>query len=344
MKTHRLAALSLIFALIVFGLVGCEFLVEREIEKRLGQQKTDLLRDGNLHVILVGSGGPINNTERLPACTAVLAGGEFLLVDVGPGTMRKADLLNLPLAGLTGVFITHFHSDHIGDLGEANFQSWAAGRQKELEIHGPQGVEKIVQGFTLAYEADIQYRIAHHGDSVMPPYASKPVAKPISLQTPSSAELCFDRNGLKVYAFAVDHFPAEPALAYRFEYQGNKVVITGDTKKIPSLIQHARNADLLVSEALSFQMTAIAQKVLSRHGRTRLAKIMKDITDYHMSPVQAAEVAREADVKKLVLHHIAPPVTNFLAKRAFMEGVREAYAGDIVLGQDGMSFALSPKK
>jgi len=335
---------ALVSSLLILALLSCESLMERNVEKQLKRQELSLLRDDKLHVILVGSGGPINNTERLPSCTAVIAEGEFLLVDVGPGTIRNADLLNLPLGGLTGVLLTHFHSDHIGDLGEANFQSWAAGRKKRLEVYGPKGVEKIVQGFTLAYEADSQYRIAHHGESVMPPDASKPVAKPILVQTPDSEELCFDRKGLKVYAFAVNHFPAEPALGYRFEYKGNKVVITGDTRKIPSLIQQTKNADLLVSEALSFKMTGIAQKVLSEHGRTRLTKIMKDIQDYHMSPVQAAEVAREADVKKLVLNHIAPPVTNFFAKRIFMEGVREAYDGDVVLGEDGMSFELDPKK
>ena len=265
------------------------------------------------------------------------------MVDAGPGTIRNADLRNLPLANLTSVLVTHFHSDHIGDLGEANFQSWAAGRQKRLEIYGPKGVEKIVQGFTLAYELDTQYRIAHHGESVMPPEASRPVAKTISVQAPDTAELCFDRNGLKAYAFAVDHFPAEPALGYRFEYKGNIVVITGDTKKINALAKHSKNADILVSEALSFKMTGMAQKVLSENNRTRLAKIMKDIQDYHMSPVHAAEVARDANVKKLVLNHIAPPVTNFFAKRMFMEGVHEVFAGEIVLGEDGMSFELDPK-
>jgi len=120
-------------------------------------------------------------------------------------------------------------------------------------------------------------------------------------------------------------------------------VITGDTKKINTLAKHAQNADLLVSEALSFKMTAMAQKVLSENNRTRLARIMSDIQGYHMSPVQAAEVAREAKVKKLVLNHIAPPVTNFFAKRMFMEGVDEVYAGEILLGEDGMNFDLDPK-
>jgi ribonuclease Z len=63
-----------------------------------------------------------------------------------------------------------------------------------------------------------------------------------------------------------------------------------------------------------------------------------------MTPVQAAELAREANVKKLVLNHITPPVTNFFAKRMFMEGTHEVFAGEIVLGEDGMSFDLDPKR
>ena len=52
-------------------------------------------------------------------CTAVLGGGCFFLVDVGPGSWRGVALQGLPPSQLTAVLLTHFHSDHIGDLGEA---------------------------------------------------------------------------------------------------------------------------------------------------------------------------------------------------------------------------------
>lgn len=141
---------ALMALFMVFALVSCEALMERSLERRVDRQKVSMLKDHKLHVILVGSGGPINNTERVATSTAVIAGGDFILVDAGPGTIRNADLQDLPLSALSGVFVTHFHSDHIGDLGEANFQSWVAGRQKKLEICGPRGVEKVVQGFTQA--------------------------------------------------------------------------------------------------------------------------------------------------------------------------------------------------
>jgi ribonuclease Z len=70
-------------------------------------------------VILCGTDSPLPDATRAAACTAIVAGGELVLVDVGPGPWETADLANLPTAALGAVLLTHFHSDHIGDLGEA---------------------------------------------------------------------------------------------------------------------------------------------------------------------------------------------------------------------------------
>ena len=70
---------------------------------------------------------------------------------------------------------------------------------------------------------------------------------------------------------------------------------------------------------------------------------MFDITDYHMSPVDAAEVAQEAGVKKLVLVHVVPPIETRIAKRIYMKGTDDAFDGDIILGEDMTSFELDPK-
>jgi ribonuclease Z len=335
--------LLIVLGLISCALFSCEKVIERGIEKGFDRQNLDILKDDQLHVFLVGSGGPINNPERIATSTAIIAGGEFLLVDVGPGTVRSADLLNLPMEHLSGIFLTHFHSDHIGDLGEANFGSWVAGRKKKLDIYGPDGVERVVKGFTMAYELDVNYRIAHHGAEVLSPEAAVPVSRTITIQDPDKADLVFDRNGLKVYAFLVDHSPVKPAFGYRFEYKGNRVIITGDTKKTANLIKHSQNAELLISNGLSFKLMNIVHRVASENNRQRIAKMVKDIQDYQLDPVQAAEVAKEAGAKKLVFFHIVPPITNFIAKNVFLNGVSDVYDGDVVMGEDGMHFDLDPK-
>ena len=71
---------------------------------------------------------------------------------------------------------------------------------------------------------------------------------------------------------------------------------------------------------------------------------MTDITEYHMTPVQAAEIARESGVKKLLLVHVVPPILNFVVKRMYMKGVSDEFDGDIELGEDGMAFELEPKE
>jgi len=303
-----------------------------------------ILKDGKLHVYLIGSGGPINNNTRVAPCIAVMCAGEFFLFDVGPGSYRNVDLMRLPTSYLSAIFLTHFHSDHIGDLGEANMHSSANGRTKPLDIYGPEGVEKVVNGFIMAYEQDSKYRNDHHGDDIFNLETATPISKTIKLQDPNERELVFDKEGLKVYAFEVDHTPVIPALGYRIEYKGNVVVITGDTIKTENLVKHSKNADILFSEAISFDMIDNAIVGLKRQNVTRGVKIMTDIKDYHMSPVIAAELAKEANVKKLVYTHVVPPVPNEKIEQMFLKGVSDVFTGEVVLGKDMMKFRLASKE
>ena len=88
-------------------------------EQSSGAADAGLLNDGQLHIVLCGTGSPLRDANRAAACVAIIAGGEFVLVDTGPGSWRKAVANNLPAQSLSAILLTHFHSDHIGDLGKA---------------------------------------------------------------------------------------------------------------------------------------------------------------------------------------------------------------------------------
>ena len=75
----------------------------------------------------------------------------------------------------------------------------------------------------------------------------------------------------------------------------------------------------------------------------RFVKILKDIKDYHMEPVMAAELAKEANVKKLVIVHITPPLINEKVEAMYIKGVSDVFQGEIEIGKDQMSFTLNPK-
>lgn len=95
--------------------------------------------------------------------------------------------------------------------------------------------------------------------------------------------------------------------------------------------------------ALDAKTINLAAKVLSEVNQPALSKIFTDITDYHLTPVQAAEIARKAGVKKLVVYHVVPPLTNFILKRRYLKGVDDVYGGAVEIGEDGMTFKLEPK-
>ena len=75
----------------------------------------------------------------------------------------------------------------------------------------------------------------------------------------------------------------------------------------------------------------------------RYVKILTDIQDYHMEPMAAAEIARDAGVKKLVIVHVTPPLPSEKTEKLYLKGVSDIYDGPVILGKDLMKFKLEPK-
>ena len=71
------------------ALAGCDRAMDSVIGSILDRAEVELLEDGNLHVILCGTGNPNADPDRRQSCTAILAGGEFVLVDAGAGAARS---------------------------------------------------------------------------------------------------------------------------------------------------------------------------------------------------------------------------------------------------------------
>ena len=330
-------------ALVLLLLGAADNVLAQEIEQRVQVNirggRTELLEDGALHVVLCGTGSPLPAPDRAGPCTAVLAAGRFFVVDAGPGATESIQILGLPRGRLSALFLTHFHSDHIGEVGELVFSSWAGGRSAPLPIYGPVGVEQVVAGFQQAYALDSGYRTAHHGAEYMPPTGARAEAREIRFDGTSQSTVVYEQEGLRVTAILVDHPPIVPALGYRFDFGGRCVVVSGDTKRSAALLSSAKGCDLLVHEVLSDALVRAAAQALSSGGNARLAAILTDTLDYHTFPRDVFALAAEAGVRALALTHFVPAVPAAQAATAFTQG-REAFAGEIHVGSDGMHFVL----
>ena len=117
-------------------------------------------------------------------CVIVVEGDQLFLVDAGANSPRNFARLGYPLGGIDAVFLKHFHSGHIDELGELATLRWATGDDlTPLTVCGPEGV---IAGFP-AYTADFGYRHNHLGDLVVPLSASG--SSDVPFATPPDGEL-----------------------------------------------------------------------------------------------------------------------------------------------------------
>lgn len=318
-----------------------EALYTRMAESRAGGDATADLADG-LHLFLCGTGSPLPDPQRAGPCAAVIAGNRLYAIDSGEGASRTLGRAQFPLGRLDGLFLTHFHSDHIDGLGPLMLLRWTQSSAREpLPVHAPAGVEAVIAGFNAAYATDNGYRVAHHGAAIVPPSGAGARAVPFALPPEDGSPVVVLRDGdLTVSAFRVDHDPVSPAVGYRFDYKGRSIVISGDTAASSAVTRNARGADLLLHEALQPRLVAALTRGLEARGAAGTAKITRDILDYHATPEEAAETARDAGVDMLILTHIVPPLPSRAFHPAFLGDAPSRYAGPIVVGEDGLLFSL----
>ncbi len=283
-----------------------------------------------MRVIVCGSASPLGrDLERAQACIAVVTAEHFLLFDVGARSPLRMAQARLPMARINGVFLTHFHSDHIAALPDVNLASWVQGRPAALDVYGPPGVQSVVDGFNAAYALDRGYRTAHHGAARLPPERGA-----MRAQAFDPGEVVWQDDLLTVTSFAVEHRPIEPAVGYRVDYRGRSVVISGDSNAADGLFAAAKDADLLLHDALSRTLLDPMIEAATELGLP-VSGIMTDVIDYHADVTLLPARAAEAGIKRLALYHLVP-APNALTERMFLRGLPD----DVILTRDLHTFDL----
>lgn len=296
--------------------------------------------DDTITIVTCGTGTPFPS-DRAQSCTAVLVNGLFLLFDAGDGAVRSIEQHPLPLQDVDAVFVTHFHSDHIADLGEVVSRSWILGRSQTLPVYGGPGISRVVRGFNAIYALDDNYRTTHHGEELLPPQFAGAIPELIE-DSDANARVIYERDGVTVSAFRVNHPPIEPALGFRIDYGGRSIVISGDTTETDSLLEASRNADVLVAEVLSDELTGILECGLKNAGNARTATLVRDVRTYHIGTTELAQLAEDAGVQTLVLTHIVPGFDNGSPQVEvfFTAPMSTIFTGELIAANDGTTLEI----
>lgn len=325
-----LTASAALLAAIVYNTdAGQDAILHRALKAQFSQTPAPI--DG-MRVVVCGSASPLgNNPDRAQACIAVLTPEHFFLFDVGDRSPLRMAQARLPMGRLDGVFLTHFHSDHIAALPDINLASWVQGRKKSLAVYGPEGVGEVVQGFNLAYALDSKYRVAHHGSELLPPAAA-----PMKAVEITPGQIAWQDDLITVTSILVDHAPVSPALAYRIDYRSRSVVISGDTVATEALFSAAQGADLLLHDALSRPLLDPMIAITTELNIPVIPKIMTDVIEYHADSQSLEALADKAGIRQLAYYHLVPSPPNRLAEKIFARGL----APDTILVQDLQTFDL----
>src|SRR4029077_7788285 len=275
-------------------------------------------------VTLLGTGAPPPVLNRFGPSTLVEAGRKKFIFDAVRGAMQRLHQLGIPFADISGIFLTHHHSDHVVGFPDLWLTGWIGRpwgkRNVPLPVWGPEGTKEMMEYLPKAFAVDIRVRSHNY-----------PVEGIKLLPTEITEGSVFDQDGVKVTAFKVDHFAEKlPAYGYRIDYRGRSAVLSGDTTFNENLIEHARGADLLVHE-----VTAVSGNAAEN------AQQLKRISANHTTPEQAAVVFSRAQPKLAVYNHLL----LFGGAKAddLIPATRKNYSGPLLVGEDLMQIEIGEK-
>jgi len=272
----------------------------------------------DIKVTFLGTGTPQPIMERFSASTLVQAGSETLLFDAGRGCLQRLQQINVSYGKIDALFLTHLHSDHTVGLPDLWLTGWLISRRTiPLNVFGPAGTNEMMNYLRKAYAFDIKMRVE---DDRRVEEGSKFLVKEIQ------QGVVYEKSGVKVIAFLVDHGYVKPAFGYRVEYNGHSVVLSGDTKYSENLIRFAKGTDLLVHEV------AIAPDTLSKSDPAY------PIFDHHTTVEEAAKVFNEVKPKLAAYSHIVKIYGR--NEQELLRRTKANYSGRFVIGEDLMSFSI----
>jgi ribonuclease BN (tRNA processing enzyme) len=276
-----------------------------------------------LAVQVLGSGGPELQDKR--ASTSYLIwdrGIARVLVDAGGGSALRFGDSGAQMSQVDVVLFSHFHIDHSGDFPSLVFSSWFEDRKRPLPLYGPQGNDFMpsTREFVRDLFGDPHGAWRYLSELTEPGAKGQYTLEPHDVVAGSKPVLVLRNSEMALFAVRVIH-GGFPALAWRVEMGGKRIVFSGDTNGDgDGLTQLAQDADLFIAHNAVPEGAAGVERRL------------------HMPPSVIGTTAANAHVKRLILSH---RMLRTLGKESETEAeIRRHYTGSIVFANDLDCFPL----
>jgi ribonuclease Z len=301
----------------------------------------------SMRVIFLGTAGSVPTPTRSLPAVLIKRQNDQLMFDCGESVQRQMIKAKVGFHKKTKIFISHMHGDHVLGLPGLLQTMALMDRQKKLEIYGPEGIKQFLEcsretlQFGLTFPVEIheiygagvvceekEYIVeAAKSNHVITSLAYAFVEKPRpgrfypekarALGVPEGELWSKLQHGdtVKLTTGQV----VSPADVMGSPRQGRKIVYTGDTRPFKGFAKFAVNADLVIHDST-------LDDTLSEKAEV----------DGHSTPSQAAQEAKKAKAKKLVLTHIS---ARYPDARLLMEQAQKFFKNAVV-AEDFMELEL----
>jgi ribonuclease Z len=292
----------------------------------------------SLKVIFLGTAASIPTVKRALPSVVVKRKNEVLMFDCGEGVQRQMIRASVGFHRKMKIFITHMHGDHVLGLPGLLQTMSLLDRQQKLDVYGPVGIKAFVEAIERTVQFVLTFPVAIHEVREEGIVCEEKEYQVKAAQTdhmiPSLAYALLEKprpgrfNPKKAKALGVPEGPlwsqlqhgknvktptgrtVKPEQVVGSPRPGRKIVYSGDTRPTKSLLKLAENADLLIHEA------TFEDELLDKAKE-----------DGHSTPSQAAQTAKKAQAKRLILTHVS---SRYKSAQLLLEQAKKVFPNSAV--------------
>jgi ribonuclease BN (tRNA processing enzyme) len=252
----------------------------------------DLMNEQKMELILLGTGTCVPRADRNSSGYVVKDKGTIVLLDCGPGILRRMAEAKIDFREIDVICLSHFHPDHVSDLAPfflATKYTPDFARTRPLTLIGPTGLKEFFHNLSKLYGEWLENLN-------------------FPLQLEEFGEDSKEFNSLTIYSKKMEH--SKNSIGFRIKNSENKsITYSGDTGFCKEIVELANETDLLLIEC-SFPDNRKMEE--------------------HLTPKEVGEIAKAANVKKVVLTHLYPVFQN----QDPVNQVSGIFNGEIIEGRD----------
>ena len=294
--------------------------------------RTEKVAANEMFIVALGTGmpTPITRAQKSTAWYVELGNGDIFLFDVGSGSSENLFALRPDFARVDKAFLSHLHTDHVGDVDALWIGGWLSGRYEPLHIYGPSGsepelgTEAFVDGLKKAFAWDVRGR-----SGALPDAGGQLLAHEFDYKQVN--DIVYQENGVTITSFPAVH-SIDGSVSYRLEWNGLSFVFGGDSYPNKWFIKHAKDADFVIHECF---YTAEGLAKLLGWGMRQATYV----SSYIHTPASAfGKIMSEVKPRLAVGYHT---ILEPQSLQLLIEAVRTTYDGPLIIAGDLMAWAVT---